>query len=339
MSRLSLLLKRHRCEASGEWFLEIDMTVLVPLIKQRADPFIHKHDDGYYYFTASVPAYDGIELRRARTIAGLADAKTVMVWKKPDIGPYSDLIWAPEIHFNQGAWYVYFAAAPSREIKDDLFQHRMYAISTTAENPLNGGWTFEGQIETGMDTFCLDATTFTHQGVLYYLWAQKEEGIRGNSNLYIAAMKTPVQIEGKPIRLTIPEYEWEIRGFWVNEGPAVVKHGGRLFITYSASATDENYAMGLLWADEDADLLDPASWSKSDKPVLTSSPEYHIFGPGHNSFTVAEDGKTDMLVYHARTYTEIEGDPLWDPNRHTFVKPLKWDSDGMPVFGNAALSD
>jgi GH43 family beta-xylosidase len=152
-------------------------------------------------------------------------------------------------------------------------------------------------------------------------------------------MKNPVEIEGEPVLLSIPEFDWEIQGFWVNEGPAVVKRGHRLFITYSASATDENYAMGLLWADKNADLLDPDSWSKSDKPVLTSSPEHRIFGPGHNSFTVSEDGETDLLVYHARTYTEIEGDPLWDPNRHTFVKPLKWDEDGMPVFGDAALAD
>jgi len=315
------------------------MTVLVPLIRQRADPYIHKHGDGYYYFTASVPAYDGIELRRAKTIAGLAEAGTVMVWRKPDTGPYSDLVWAPELHFNEGAWYVYFAAAPSREIKDDLFQHRMYAISSQADNPLDGPWTFEGQIETGRDTFCLDATTFTCRGVLYYVWAQNEEGIRGNSNLYIAPMQDPVTLAAAPSRLSIPEFDWETRGFWVNEGPAVVEHGGRLFMTYSASATDENYAMGLLWADADADLTDSASWTKSTTPVLTSSPEYSIFGPGHNSFTVAEDGETDMLVYHARTYTEIEGDPLWNPDRHTFVKPLRWDKVGMPVFGNAALAE
>lgn len=315
------------------------MTVLVPLIEQRADPFIHRHRDGYYYFTASVPAYDGIELRRATTIAGLAEATPVMVWRKPDTGPYSDLIWAPELHFNHDAWYVYFAAAPSRETREGLFQHRMYAVSTRADNPLEGEWTFEGRIDTGMDTFCLDATTFTHEGVLYYLWAQKDEDIRGNSNLYIAPMKDPVTLDGRPVRLSVPEYEWEQRGFWVNEGPAVVKHDGRIFMTYSASATDENYAMGLLWADADADLLDPASWRKSPEPVLTSSPEHSVFGPGHNSFTVAEDGRTDMLVYHARTYTEIEGDPLWNPDRHTFVKPLKWDGDGMPLFGDAALAD
>lgn len=314
------------------------MKVLVPLIEQRADPYIHRHRDGYYYFTASVPAYDGIELRRATTIAGLAEATPVMVWRKPDTGPYSDLIWAPEIHFNHDAWYVYFAAAPSRETREGLFQHRMYAISTRAANPLKGEWAFEGRIDTGMDTFCLDATTFTHEGVLYYLWAQKDESIRGNSNLYIAPMKNPVTLGGRPVRLSIPEYDWEKRGFWVNEGPAVVRHDGRIFMTYSASATNENYAMGLLCADADANLLDPASWSKSPNPVLTSSPEHSVFGPGHNSFTVAEDGRTDMLVYHARTYTEIEGDPLWNPDRHTFVKPLKWDADGMPVFGDAALA-
>jgi GH43 family beta-xylosidase len=314
------------------------MNVLVPLIEQRADPYIHRHRDGYYYFTASVPAYDGIELRRAATIAGLAEATPVMVWRKPDTGPYSDLIWAPEIHFIHDTWYVYFAAAPSRETREGLFQHRMYAISTRAANPLEGEWTFEGRIDTGMDTFCLDATTLTHEGVLYYLWAQKDESIRGNSNLYLAPMKDPVTLAGRPVRLSVPEYEWEKRGFWVNEGPATVRHDGRIFITYSASATDENYAMGLLWADADADLLDPASWSKSPDPVLTSSPEHSVFGPGHNSFTVAEDGRTDMLVYHARTYTNIEGDPLWNPDRHTFVKPLKWDGDGMPAFGDAGLA-
>lgn len=139
--------------------------------------------------------------------------------------------------------------------------------------------------------------------------------------------------------LTKPELDWEIRGFWVNEGPSVLKKNSRIFISYSASATDENYAMGLLWADENADLLDPASWTKSPQPVLQTCYEHGIYGPGHNSFTYAEDDETVMLVYHARTYTEIEGDPLWNPDRHTFVKPLKWDEQGMPVFGKPSTID
>lgn len=40
-----------------------------------------------------------------------------------------------------------------------------------------------------------------------------------------------------------------------------------------------------------------------------------------------------MLVYHARNYTEIEGDPLYDPNRHTRLKLIRWNENGMPDFG------
>ena len=168
--------------------------------------------------------------------------------------------------------------------------------------------------------------------LLNQLWAQKGPGIRGNSNLYIAPMKTLTEIEGEPLMLTKPELEWETRGFWVNEGPAVIKHGGKIFVTYSGSATDENYCMGLIYADDNADLLDPSSWTKVQEPVFATDESVKMFGPGHNSFTQTPDGK-DVLVYHCRQYTEIEGDPLWNPDRHTFVKHVKWDDNGMPVFG------
>ena len=52
-------------------------------ILDRADPFITKGDDGWYYFTASYPmygkddkdGYDRIILRRSETIDGLAKAE------------------------------------------------------------------------------------------------------------------------------------------------------------------------------------------------------------------------------------------------------------------------
>ncbi len=315
------------------------MEKLPPLIRQRADPFIHRHPDGTYYFTASVPAYDGIELRRARTIAGLADAETAKVWRKPKTGPMSALIWAPELHFIEGRWFVYFAAAPSRDIKDGLFQHRMYAITTAATDPLAGAWEVAGQIDTGINSFCLDATTFTHRGRRYYVWAQKHPSIPGNSNLYIAPLRTPTALAAPPTLLSIPDLPWEKRGFSVNEGPAVLIRHGRIFLTYSASATDENYCVGLLHAEAGADLLNPASWTKSFSPLFETCVEDEVFGPGHNSFTIAEDGETDLIVYHARTYTEIIGDPLWNPDRHTFVKPITWTADGWPHFGRPSRLD
>ncbi|EOU9528605.1 family 43 glycosylhydrolase [Cronobacter dublinensis] len=302
-----------------------------PLIEQRADPFI-LHHQGQYYFIASVPEYDRLEIRRAPSIESLRHAAPVVVWRKPDTGPTSELIWAPELHYIQGKWYIYFAAAPTRGLKDSMFQHRMYVLECADSDPLTGTWVEKGQIKTPYDTFSLDATTFEHQGKLWYLWAQKAPDIPGNSNLYLCEMENPCTLKGEPVMLSKPELEWECRGFLVNEGPAVVKHGERLFVAYSASATDENYCMGLLWIDQAADMRDPRNWHKSPKPVFTTSYENRQYGPGHNSFTTTPDGQ-DVLVYHARNYTEIEGDPLWDPNRHTRVKLVTWDEDGMPQFG------
>lgn len=302
------------------------------IIEQRADPWIYRHTDGYYYFTASVPSYDRIELRRAETIGGLAGAEPIVVWRKYDTGPLSANIWAPELHRMDGKWYIYFAAARTSETQDGLFDHRMYVLENAADNPLEGVWVEKGQLRTDWESFSLDATHFEHRGVHYLVWAQRDPAIPGNSNLYIAPLANGWTLAGRQVMLTKPEYEWEKIGFLVNEGPAVLKRNGRILLAYSASATNHNYCMGLLWAGEDADLLDPASWNKSPDPVLTTDEEAGQYGPGHNSFTVSEDGTQDILVYHARTYKEIAGDPLYDPNRHTWVKPLRWGPDGMPDF-------
>ena len=89
--------------------------------------------------------------------------------------------------------------------------------------------------------------------------------------------------------------------------------------------------MGMLTADEGADLLDPLSWKKERYPVLASDDKLGIFGPGHNSFTVDEEGN-DICVYHARGEETIEGDPLYNPNRHAMLMKVKWDNNGRPVF-------
>lgn len=310
------------------------MAIQNPIVEQRADPQIYLHSDGYYYLTASVPTYDRIEIRRARDFTELSTTNEIITaWVKPEGGNYSDLIWAPELHYIRGAWYVYFAAAPNREIKNDAFQHRMYVIRNQNPNPMAGEWEFMGQIDSGIDAFCLDATAFEHQERLYYVWAQKHPDIRGNSSLFIAEMKDPMTLLSSPVLLSKPEFDWETRGFWVNEGPAVLKRNGHIFITYSASATDANYCMGLLSIQEDQPLLDAAQWEKNPIPVFETNWEDKIYGPGHNSFTTTQDGQQDLLVYHARNYTEIEGDPLWDPNRHTCVQPFNWNDQGFPVFG------
>ena len=304
--------------------------IVKPLIEQRADPYVYRHTDGNYYFTASVPEYDRIELRRAPTIKGLAVAKPKVIWRKHDRGVMSKHIWAPEIHYIDGEWYIYFAASKV----DDIWRLRPYVLQCVDDDPLTGEWRELGQMQASkgddfsFTDFSLDATVFEHRGRSYYVWAQKVNNI---SNLYIAELEKPYRLKTKPVLIAKPEYDWEKVDFWVNEGPAIIKHGDKIFMTFSASSTGACYCMGLLTASADADLLNPKSWIKKPDPVLITSPEHQVYGPGHNSFTVSENGK-DLVIYHARPYGEIEGDPLYDPNRHTCVMELEWDEDGNPIF-------
>ena len=304
------------------------VTVINPIIFQRADPQILRDPQGRYLFTASVPEYDRVILRRADTIPGLGRAEERVIWQRPTSGRMGGHIWAPEIHQIDGRWYVYFAAGNS----DDLFHIRTYVLECAGDDPLADEWPVLGQLETPWDTFTLDATSFEHRGTNYLCWAQHEPGIETNSNLYLAPLATPTTLAAPPARLTVPTYAWETQGYKVNEGAALLKHGENLFMTYSASATDARYCMGMLTTRADANLMDPASWAKSPVPVFDSAPEHCVWGPGHNSFTKAEDG-TDLLVYHARNYRDIDGEPLYDPNRHTRVQPIMYDAAGTPVFG------
>lgn len=300
-----------------------------PLVEQRADPYIIKHSDGYYYFTGSYPLYDRIVLRRAKTIAGLREAEEVTVWEKHESGIMSEHIWAPELHYINNKWYIYFAAGD----KDDVWAIRPYVLECTDENPLTGKWIEKGQVNTNFQSFSLDATTFEHRGSRYLIWAQKVDNDT-ISNLYIAKMINPWTIEGEQVLLSTPEIEWEYQGFYVNEGAAVIKKNGYIFVSYSASATDDRYAVGLLSAKEDSDLLNPTSWSKSKVPVFVTNKETEQYGPGHNSFTVTEDGTADLIVYHARPYKEIDIDnSLYDHNRHARVQRIFWNTDGTPYFG------
>ncbi|SFV17654.1 Beta-xylosidase, GH43 family [Pseudoduganella namucuonensis] len=301
-----------------------------PLVQQRADPQVVLHSDGYYYYTATVPEYDRIELRRAKSLDELGKAEAKVIWRKHDKGIMGGNIWAPEIHHIDGKWYIYFSAGTA----ENNWAIRLYVLENGSVNPLEGTWTERGQLKTAWESFTLDATTFAHKGQRYLVWTQRsaEPEIHG-TNIYIARMDTPTSIAGPQVMLSRPEYAWEKVKVMVNEAPAVLVKNGKVFITFSASATDENYAMGLLTAPADADLMSAASWTKSAEPVFKTSEANGQFGPGHNYFTTTPDGKHDILIYHARNYREIKGDALNDPNRHTRAQLIKWRKDGTPDFG------
>ncbi|MCD8188899.1 MAG: family 43 glycosylhydrolase [Clostridiales bacterium] len=302
-------------------------------IAQRADPYVYRHTDGLYYFTASIPSYDCIFLRRSETLAGLAQAEEHVIWRKHDSGPQSIHVWAPELHYVQGRWYVYYSAGD----KDDIWAIRPYVLECLGQDPIADPWIERGKIQRAehddfsFESFSLDATVFQLGERWYYIWSEKVGVGKQIANLYIARMRTPYQLDTPQVLISSPSYDWERVGFWVNEGPAVLFHGDRLFLTYSASETGVDYCMGMLSCKVTDDPIDPAVWKKERYPVLRTDEALQIYGPGHNCFTKDEAGQ-DIMIFHARTEREIVGNPLYNPNRHAMVMPLRYDEKDWPIF-------
>ena len=322
-----------------------------PLIYHRADPFITKSDNGDYYFVASHTdmehnlvgeyQYRYILLRTARTIAGLADGsgeytERTVYTRDPLPGNCSPHIWAPEIHNINGKWYIYFTTVTD---ENNCWSIRPHVLECDGD-PMKDEWKFLGPIKKTVDDglaftdFSLDHTILKHNGEVYLFWAEKHPEL---SDIYAARMENPWTIDSSRVtKVVAPEYNWELHGFPVCEGPSFLKRNGKIFMTYSASGTDSLYCMGMITADENSDILDAKSWTKSKFPVFQSSDITGQYGPGHNSFTVDEDGN-DVLVYHARQEKHYLNDPgyqpLYDAGRNASVMRFFLNPDGTPNFG------
>lgn len=337
-----------------------------PLIEERADPFItYNEDDGYYYFTASYPmngggdkdGYDRLILRRAKTISGLADAEEVSIWdENMDDGSgatgfdsYGRFIWAPELHKIGGSWY--FVSTAGDDPEGGNFGIRPFMIKCNNPddmmNPDSWGKPQRVKPVAGdegrcMNAMSLDMTHFTAGGRDYLAWADVTQG---DSSIYIATIdpSNPTQLTSKCSIITVPEYSWELVNNRVDEGPAVIQKDGKVYLAFSASGTGMEYCVGLLTGNADDDLTNPDNWEKTPYPILTSVDfDNEVSGPGHNSFSVDEYGNP-VIVYHARptkTHTTgggvHNGDPLYDPCRHCYVKPVFFGADGAPILN---LSD
>lgn len=303
-----------------------------PWIMHRADPFACNGKDGKFYFIATAPKYDCIALRESDSLLSLAEAEEKIIWQKHTEGEMSGYIWAPELHYINDAWYIYFAASRA----DNIWQIRPYVLRCQGD-PMRDAWEEMGKMSAAegdgfsFNSFSLDATVFENNGKHYFVWAEKIGVWKGMSNLCIAELESPTKLKTKQVILSTPTYEWERVDEWVEEGPAMLKHADMLHLAYSASATGACYAMGMLSCRKDADLLDPQSWKKSTEPVLKTDAEKKVFGPGHNSFLKDENGN-DICVFHARDFEKITGNPLDDINRHAHALKVEYDENDFPVF-------
>lgn len=333
------------CQTSSSPSASNSATFTNPLLTTGPDPWVIVKD-GYYYYMNTTGT--NLTIWKTRSIADLKSAEKKVVWQAPVSGPYSHDIWAPELHYVLGKWYIYFAADAGTNQS-----HRLWVIENSSADPQQGEWTMKGKLSDPSDKWAIDPTVFENAGKLYVAWSGWEGDVNGTQSIYIAEMENPWTIKGQRSRISMPEYPWEKVGdrdrqlkrdperdpaldieepvhIDVNEGPEVLQHDDKVFMVYSASACwTDFYELGMLAASASDNLLNPASWKKSSLALFWQSPKAHAYGTGHNSFFKSPDGKQDWIIYHANS----------EPNqgcggyRAPRIQSFTWKPDGTPDFG------
>ncbi|WP_045687909.1 family 43 glycosylhydrolase [Hymenobacter sp. AT01-02] len=295
-----------------------------PLLASGPDPWVYQKDGFYYYMHTT---NTNLRIWKTARMSDLGSTSSVVAWTPPIAGNASGNLWAPELYFLDGKWYIYYSAGPAGS---DLGRQRTWVLENSSADPTTGVWVDKGQlVSPGADFWAIDGTVLEQNNKRYFIWSG-HNGLDAVQRLYISQMSNPWTLTGPRVELSHPEYTWEVSGFGVNEGPEILKHGTKTFLVYSASfcGTDQ-YALGMLTASSTADPLLPASWAKSAQPVFSQSPANRAYATGHNSFFTSKDGQENWILYHANS----------NPNegcvekRNPRMQKFTWNADGTPNFG------
>lgn len=286
------------------------MKKIVSMRGINRDPFVMKKDGLYYrcYKTAGSGGCSAVSIACVKKIEAFeyAEAKTVYEFEQGK--PWSNEVWAPEIHVINGKCFLYAACDDGNN-----HNHRMYVLTNDSADPLDE-YRLIGKIGDNSDCWAIDGTVMQFRGERYFIWSGWEGKENVAQNLYIAHMKDPCTIDSERVLISKPEFEWEKRGAtgqaespFINEGPFAFAYDGCQYLAYSASGSwCEDYCIALLKLIGD-DPMKAENWIKQDRPLLSGNDM--VKGSGHCS-VIDEDGRL-LMFFHA-----------WDANETN----IRWDT-------------
>jgi len=290
-----------------------------------ADPSVFQKDGTYYYMQTNGTS---INLWSTKSMSKLAAATPKTVYTPSPGTANSSNVWAPEMFFIDGKWYIYYTAGDGNDINQ-----RTWVLENSSADPMTGTWVEKGKISSaGADFWAIDGTVMEYNGSRYFVWCGRPDktNINLTQNIYISKMTNPYTLEATATMLSTPEFNWEKNGFGVNEGPEVIANGSKTFLVYSASfcGTDD-YGLGMLSLKEGGNPLVKADWTKAADPIFSKNPQNNAYGPGHNSFFKSPDGKENWIIYHANSGTN-QG---CADRRNIRMQKFGFKADGSPDLG------
>ncbi|KAF4458596.1 Alpha-N-arabinofuranosidase 2 [Fusarium albosuccineum] len=273
--------------------------------------------DGYYYLIST--EWTNLQLSRAKTIEGLKTATPKVIYTDSNASRCCN-VWAPEIHYFDGKWYLYYTAGLSG---DNLTGQRSHVLKGGA-SPWDS-WSYGAQLTTDWG---IDGTILRFNGWGNYFVYSCMTGVQYQSTC-VRKLGADYTSVGSLSIISQPDQSWEKSGTPVQEGQNALYFGGKTYIAYSANyCWTPDYCVALLEWDGKTDPAKAAAWKKSNGCVLKSG--NGSYGTGHNSFFRSPNGQETWITFHATS----NKNGACDDSRYAMVQPLTANADGSPNFGS-----
>ena len=252
-----------------------------------ADPFVLYHDGTYYLYSTNAPS-TGYKVSVSKNMKTWTDKGYCLVASDVYGTPTSSAgFWAPEVYHYNGQFYMIYT----------VNEHIGIAVS---DSPL-GPFKSPKQSFINNDKKEIDGHLFFDDDgkvYIYFVRCGSDVGPGRGNEIFGAEFDMETYTYKNERCLIYPErntWEWIGDHGYVAEGPAVLKHEGRYYLTYSANGyTSQNYAIGLAICDSPL-----GNYNKyANNPILKKSTANYVYGPGHHGFTISPDGTELFIVYH-----------------------------------------
>jgi arabinan endo-1,5-alpha-L-arabinosidase len=295
------------------------------------DPVMIKQGDTYYLFCTGM----GISVFSSRDMKSWNKESSVFEsgpqWAIDAIPGFKGHIWAPDISFHDGVYYLYYSVSSFGKNTSCI---GLATNTTLNKNDSNYKWTDQGKViqsVPGRDLWnAIDPNlAYDDNGQPWLVFGSFWSGmklVKMNANLKeIAEPEEWHTVSKRPRDFKTDDYK---AGEGAVEAPFIFKKNGfyYLFVSFDVCCKGINSTYKIMigrsgkiqgpYVDKDSVRLDEGGGSI----VLKGNESWH--GVGHNS-TYSFDGK-DYLITHAYDASD-EGRPK------LIIKEISWDKDGWPV--------
>jgi len=239
-------------------------------------------------------------------------------------------LWAPELHYINGKWYIYTSCQNSH---DDKKKH-IIVLEAKTDSPFDG-FKISGHIN--RDVFAIDPSVYQDDetGRLYLCCSPV---IGDEQVLALQELKSPTEPIGEMAIIAKPEFDWELVPPYdkcrIVEGGYFVKSpNGRLFILYSANGCwSDDYAIGLLEF-KGGEIVSSDAWEKYPDIILKKG--NGNFGPGHATFFYSPDKSELWICHHCLEGSNPSNEPR---KRKCHCQRVYFDETGFVHIGELAPS-